>query len=232
MSSWGDVLKIQNNVNITEEFNQTTWENSTYYDIRFINGSYTDNETAEQLKLTINETCDEQCQKKGCAWSVIYGLAGWTLILIAINAGLLILGAWFYKPRMIGLFCHHFLLIFNIASVVVTFKFRYRDQGKLAAMSIMPSRPLNDTAFDPDWTYEDDANYIDKIFIWQCITLFLCLITSNFGCSKMFNSKYSLKDSQVASSFMNSTTKRSMSNRAPDLSQSAEAEPALLNPNN
>ena len=59
MSSWGDVLKIQNNVNITEEFNQTTWENSTYYDIRFINGSYTDNETAEQLKLTINETCDE-----------------------------------------------------------------------------------------------------------------------------------------------------------------------------
>ena len=114
---------------------------------------------------------------------------------------------------MIGLFCHHFLLIFNLASVIVTFEFRYRDQGKLAALSPMPSRTLNDTMYDENWTYADDADYIDKIFIWQCITLCLCLITSNFGCSKMFNSRHSVKDSQVTSSMVNSGIPRSSSAR-------------------
>lgn len=91
----------------------------------------------------------------------MYALAGWTLILMGINAGLIMLGGWFYKPRMVGMFCHHFLLIFNLASLIVTHKFRNRDQGKLAAMSTFPSHEDNDT-----WTYQDDASFIDKIWVW------------------------------------------------------------------
>lgn len=60
------MLVIQNNVNITEKFNETWWENSTYYDIRYYNESFEDNATATELKGAINATCDLDCQKKGC----------------------------------------------------------------------------------------------------------------------------------------------------------------------
>jgi len=65
-------------------------------------------------------------QKKGSQWSVIYALAGWTLVLAGINAVLLALGGWFYKPRMIGMFCHNFLMIFDLASIIMTHYYRNR----------------------------------------------------------------------------------------------------------
>ena len=57
----------------------------------------------------------------------MYGLAGFTLVLTGINAALIVLGGWFYKPRMIGMFCHSFLTIFALASLIVTHMYRYRD---------------------------------------------------------------------------------------------------------
>lgn len=83
----------------------------------------------------------------------MYGLAAWTLVISGINAVLLVLGGWFYKPRMIGMFCHLFLMIFALASLIVTHKYRYRDQGKLAALSTSPSRINSAGEFDPVWTY-------------------------------------------------------------------------------
>lgn len=198
MSYWKNVRVIQNNFNNTVDYNRTYWENSTYYDIQYLNYTFSNEETAADLKAAINETCDLDCQKKGCQWSVIYALSGWILVLMGINAGLLILGGWFYKPRMVGIFCHHFLLIFNLAALIVTHKFRNRDQGKLAAISLMPSKTLSDTEYDTNWTYQDDAEFIDKIWVWQLVTFFLCLITSNFGCFKMCN-RTDLRDSQFRS---------------------------------
>ena len=83
----------------------------------------------------------------------MYALAGWTLVLMTVNAVMLVLGGWFYKTRMIGMCCHHLLLLVNLTSLVVTHKYRYRDQGKLAALSTMPSKTLSDTEYDANWTY-------------------------------------------------------------------------------
>ena len=111
---------------------------------------------------------------------------------------ILTFGAWFYKPRMIGLFCHHFLLIFNLASLVVTKMFLERDQGKLAALSLTPSKAHSDTEMDLTWTYSDDSVAIQNLWVWQLVTFILCLATSNFGCFKIWN-RTDIRDSQVLS---------------------------------
>lgn len=116
--------------------------------------------------MTLNATLTETEKKKGCQWSTIYAFAGFVLVLLACNAVLLVLGGWFYQPRAIGMFCHSFLTLINLVAVIITYRFRFRDQGKLAAMSTMPSRTDGDNAYDLSWTYQDDAKYIEKIFIW------------------------------------------------------------------
>ena len=90
---------------------------------------------------------------------------------MAVNGLLLVLGGWIYRCRMIGIFCHHFLTIFLLASVIVTYRYRNREQGQLAALSLMPSKTSSDTEYDLGWTYADDANFIDKFFIFEIITL-------------------------------------------------------------
>jgi hypothetical protein len=113
---------------------------------------------------------------------VAYAMAGFVLILMTVNAILLVVGGFFYRSRMIGIFCHSCLTIFSLISVILTYKFRFQDQGKLAAMSTMPSRTISETEYDLTWTYEDDGKLITKLIWAQGITLILCLVTSNLGC--------------------------------------------------
>ena len=160
MKQWHNVLVIQNNFNNTVTYNNTLWENSTFYDIQFINGTYTDEKAANDLKLTINGTCDYDCQKKGCNWSITYAFAGFVMVLTALNALFLVVGGWFYKARMISMFCHGFLTFFSLISIIVTARMLFRDQGQLASMSTMPSRTISDTAYDKTWTYQDDYSLI------------------------------------------------------------------------
>ena len=122
---------------------------------------------------------------------------------MAINAVLLVLGGWIYRCRMLGIFCHHFLTIFLLASVIVTYRYRHREQGQLAALSLMPSKTTSDTQYDLNWTYADDADFIDKFFICELIALICCLVTSNIGCCKCGNNS-NVRDSQVTSSMANS----------------------------
>ena len=42
MKQWDNVLYIQNNFNYTVTYNNTMYENSTYYDIMWIDGEYED----------------------------------------------------------------------------------------------------------------------------------------------------------------------------------------------
>ena len=67
----------------------------------------------------------------------------------------------------------------------------------------MPSKTTSDTEYDINWTYADDADFIDKFFMLQLIALFICLVTSNFGCCKCGNSA-NIRDSQVTASMANS----------------------------
>lgn len=106
---------------------------------------------------------------------------------MAINAVLLVLGGWIYRCRMLGIFCHHFLTIFLLASVIVTYRYRHREQGQLAALSLMPSKTTSDSSYDLNWTYADDADFIDKFFICELLALICCLVTSNIGCCKCGN---------------------------------------------
>ena len=130
----------------------------------------------------------------------MYGLAGWTLVVAGVNAVLLVLGGFFYKPRMVGMFCHHFLMIFDLASLITTHKYRYRDQGKLAAMSTQLSHSDSGDDFTGEKTYVDDAAFIDKIWVWQLALFIVCLITSNVGCFKCCT-RNDIRDSQVRSSY-------------------------------
>lgn len=62
MNQWGNVISIQNNPNVISKWNTSAiFANSTYYDIRFVNGSWENETEAKELKLTINATCDEDC---------------------------------------------------------------------------------------------------------------------------------------------------------------------------
>mmetsp|Transcript_35027 Transcript_35027/g.42899 ORF Transcript_35027/g.42899 Transcript_35027/m.42899 type:complete len:229 (-) Transcript_35027:440-1126(-) len=181
MGSWSNVLQVQKMDELVQYWNTTedgVYINSTYYDINYINGTFDDKDAAADLYQSLNDTDGYSWQKQGSQWSLVYAFAGWTLVLAAINGVLLILGGWFYKPRMVGMFCHVFLMIFDLASLIITHKFRYRDQGKLAALSNLPSRAKSDSEFDSDWTYKNDAEFIDKIWLWQLVLFIFCFITS------------------------------------------------------
>jgi len=76
----------------------------------------------------------------GCRWSVIYALSSVTLLLIALNAVLMTLGAWNYFARAIsGCLCC-LLSMVNLAAIIVTATFRFNTVGKLAALSLTPSK--------------------------------------------------------------------------------------------
>ena len=127
-------------------------------------------------------------------------------MLISANSLFLIFGGWVYKTRMVGIFCHDFLTFLTLCSFIVTWRYRYRDQGKLAAMSIMPSRLKSTTQYQMDWTYQDDAAYIHKMLIWQGVLFIIFICTGNLGCFKIFNSN-DIRDSQVTDSFRNTGAK-------------------------
>ena len=168
------------------------------YDIQYYNGSFVDDAAAKALNDTLSASCDDECYKRGCQWSIVYALAGFTLVLLAANAILLVLGGWIYRARMLGLFCHNFLNVFLLASLITTHRYRYRDQGKLAALSTMPSRTISTTEYDPNWTYQNDADWIEKFWVLQLVTFILCIVTSNLGCFKFCN-RTDIRDSQVQS---------------------------------
>ena len=167
--------------------------------MNWVNGSYKDVNASIDLLDSLNTTyAGDSWMKEGSQWSIVYGLAGWTLVIAGINAVLLVLGGWFYKPRMVGMFCHSFLMIFDLASLIVTHKYRYRDQGKLAALSTQLSHSDDGETFSGDRTYIDDAAFIDKIWVWQLILFIVCLLTTNIGCFKCCT-RSDIRDSQVRS---------------------------------
>ena len=74
-----------------------------------------------------------------------------------------------------------------LCSFIVTWRYRYRDQGKLAAMSTMPSHLKSETQYDLTWTYQDDASFIHTILIWQGVAIIFFIFTGNIGCFKFMN---------------------------------------------
>ena len=172
----------------------------------FVNGTFSDPVAAAALNLTLNTTCDEFCWKRGSNWSLIYAYGAMVNLLMAMNGLLIVLGGWFYKPRIVGIFCHWMLTIFLIASVSVTYTYRYSTMGKMAALSTLSVHNMTAlnitlaevaqnktgsdlTVFPDERNYTDDAKLIDNMFTFQLIALIVCFLTANIGCFKVCNEK-------------------------------------------
>ena len=76
----------------------------------------------------------------GCRWSTIYIFCGITMLLIACNAVLQLLGTWNYHARAVSSCCASLLTCLNIAAIVTTAVFRFNTVGKWAALSLTASK--------------------------------------------------------------------------------------------
>ena len=112
----------------------------------------------------------------GCRWSIIYIFSGFTMIIIAANACLQIVGAFVYQARAISSCFVSVLTCLNIAAIVTTGVFRFNTIGRFAALSLTPSKyddePFDRTtrtmiisALSDDRTYNSDGQLIFWLFI-------------------------------------------------------------------
>ena len=76
----------------------------------------------------------------GCRWSTIYILCGLTMLLIAVNAVVQLVGTVNYYARAISSCCASCLTCLNIAAIITTAVFRFNTIGKWAALSLTPSK--------------------------------------------------------------------------------------------
>lgn len=178
-----------------------TYINSTFYDVVCYNitadsphYAYADQALADQYikELDIPNSCDHHCVQKGSQWSLVYTYGGFTAILGALVSLLVVLGSYFYKPRIIGLCLNCVMGLINIFGIAITAYYRFRTQGKLAALSTAPSRPMKVSTdekasgwgYDTSVTYQDDANFIKNMLIVQCVVFVVVCVASNIGCFK------------------------------------------------
>ena len=96
--------------------------------------TYRDEEKAAKYLKEIAGWDDDK-QRKGSRFSIIYSLCGFTFGLLALSNFCLILGAWSLYARIIGLCGACWCGCANIAALVTTGVFRYNTMGKLAALS-------------------------------------------------------------------------------------------------
>ena len=136
-----------------------------YFDPTSSTDYYTDYEKALEYQSEITGW-DYDTQQKGTRFSVIYSLCGITMALLSVSNCCLILGAWSLYARMAGLCFACCLGCVNVAAIVTTGVFRYNTMGKLAAISLAPSKYDDSSTAslyftDPNGrVYKDDANLI------------------------------------------------------------------------
>ena len=69
---------------------------------------WTDFAQAESYATDLVDLCgdnDNSCYTDGNRWSIVYTLCGVTMILLAANSGLMILGAWSFHARGLAACC-------------------------------------------------------------------------------------------------------------------------------
>ena len=151
-------------------------------------GPFTDNALAKEYRDELLPFDDDEVYD-GCRWSIIYILCGITLLLIAVNALLQLLGTWNHKARAVSSCFASVLTCLNLCAIVTTGVFRFNTIGKWAALSLTPSK--YDQPFDlatktmvisslsDEHTYNSDGKLIAWLFIAQiafCCTH--CCVTS------------------------------------------------------
>ena len=154
---------------------------------------WSDYDEAKSLGDDVIDECgdgddeDIDCYLDGCRWSLVYGFCGVTMVLIAANTVLQIIGVWSYILRALGASCGLALCCVNFAALITTAVLRWNTWGRLAALSTLPtkstggdfvistdqgypevtSRPLSD-----ERDYESDGGLIVGLLVVQ--TIFCC----------------------------------------------------------
>jgi len=151
-----------------------------WYDVDCWDGPFSDTTLALEYKQEIaTSDCDSDCLEMGTKWSIIYSLNGSTLLLIAMNMILMIFGAFRFWPRMIGACCNCLLSCIHLAAIITTAVFRFRLQGKLCALSLLPTKIDREMNLSFDRTFETDGQMIIGLWISQLIFF---LVFSFGGC--------------------------------------------------
>ena len=106
-----------------------------WYDIGYIfpyglgdeGGNWTDDTQAAEYQTDILEDCgtDIGCLLQGTRWSVVYAFCGITLMLVAANAGIQLIGVWSYHMRALSACCGSCLNCVVFAAIITTSVFRF-----------------------------------------------------------------------------------------------------------
>ena len=109
-----------------------------YYDVRpglkyfedltsKVHNDWSDWEQATIYWHELEKSCDSvyiedgkngTCWTNGSRWSIVYMLNASTMFLLALNAALLIIGAWNFRARGLGVFCSYICCCLNSAWVI------------------------------------------------------------------------------------------------------------------
>ena len=114
---------------------------------------------------------EESCWTNGNRWSVVYALCGLTMLLLAVNSALMILGAWSFHARGLAACCGSLCSCLNLAAIITTGVFRYNTWGSFSALCTGPTKydADNPNHVNDDTTYATDAAVITGLWICQMV---------------------------------------------------------------
>ena len=145
---------------------------------------------AKDLVNDIDDACgsDTDCFEDGNRFSIIYALCGTTMLLLAANSALMILGAWSFHARGLAGCCGSLCCCLNFAAIVTTGVFRYNNWGQLSALcENCPSKYDDTNGLNDDRTISGDAALITGLWICQMI----------FCCTNCCHTGYAAKPTEV-----------------------------------
>ena len=137
---------------------------------------------AADLVEDIKNSCGtySECLDENNRFSVIYAFCGTTMILLAANSALMILGAWSFHARGLAGCCGSLCCCLNFAAIITTGVFRFNNWGQLSALcENCPSKYQDSPVLSDDRTVAGDAALITGL--WVCQMIFLCTNCCHMG---------------------------------------------------
>ena len=123
------------------------WEQESTKPIAYTYYSEDNWSDAMSYWVDIQKDCGDDlqtCEEHGNRFSVIYALAGVTMLLLAANSALMILGAWSFHARGLAGCCGSLCCCLNLASIITTGVFRFNHWGKLSMLCEGASKYVSD----------------------------------------------------------------------------------------
>lgn len=124
--------------------------------------------------MEIEEICadnPDQCGSFGTGWSLQWKLKVAVYWLTVINYIVLLLGVFFWLPRLIGTICNCCMCCFNGIVIILSFVIISLPSGRACNFNLAPVNYEGDGKWDTSRTYSDEYKIIIAITI---ISIGLC----------------------------------------------------------